>query len=156
MAARSYKIPEPPAGYEVDEENSTFFEIKYKLSNTMPKNYASLFDLTGYYLNSDSEVKGPVTYTVSSARRNIFPEREDCDAVLALAQLMQLRDVYNQGWVPDWNDNIEKFAICNECNEIKPITTVCHNKILTFQTPEIRAVFMDNFMGYLCIAKRLL
>ena len=42
---------------------------------------------------------------------NTLPDRATAEAVLALCQLIQLRNAYNGVWVPDWNKSTDKIVI---------------------------------------------
>lgn len=44
--------------------------------------------------------------------RNLLPDRATAEAVLALCQLIQLRNCYNGDWVPDFEDaDMKKYSI---------------------------------------------
>jgi len=86
------------------------------------------------------------------------PSKELADAAVALLKLLFLRDYYNEGWQPDWNDdNNEKFCIDvyhnkvgkTECFTIKVVT-------MAFKTSEIRDIFYEEQKELLEIAKPLL
>ena len=69
------------------------------------------------------------------------------EAVLALCQLIQLRNCYNGNWVPDWEDNCEyKYLIyyyknrC--CKDVYQHTAVSP---LYFKTQELRDEFLRCF-----------
>lgn len=55
----------------------------------------------------------------SNTDRNLLPDRATAEAVLALCQLIQLRNAYNGDWVPDWTDwNENKYVIIFHKNNI--------------------------------------
>lgn len=83
----------------------------------------------------------------SDEYKNMLPDREMAEAVLALCQLIQLRDRYNGDWVPDWNDgDEEKYTI-----EFRRTTTIVdfHETYSTsplyFKTKKLRDEFLRNF-----------
>lgn len=43
--------------------------------------------------------------------KKLIPSKELAEAMLALCQLLQLRECYNEGWKPDWKDNECKYCI---------------------------------------------
>ena len=89
--------------------------------------------------------------------RDILPNKETAEAFLALMQLIQLRDCYNENWVPDWEDSEErKYVIVINENKIESShlsTTSCP---LAFRTEERRDLFIKNFRDLIEIAKPVL
>jgi len=86
-----------------------------------------------------------------------FPNREEAEACLALAQLCQLRDRYNNGWKPNWEDyNETKYCIEFCQGRIETIDRVNCHKILTFKTEDLRDKFLENFKDLIETAKPLL
>ena len=72
-------------------------------------------------------------------------------------QLLVCREVYRQGWKPDWtNANENKYCIVNVNNKIKPSTNVAFNNVLSFQSAEIRDKFLENFRDLIEEAKELI
>ena len=53
--------------------------------------------------------------------KNLLPDRATAEAVLALCQLVQLRDAYNGDWVLNWDDEEQEWyfavIITNEIAE---------------------------------------
>jgi len=79
----------------------------------------------------------------------------------SLRKLEILRDIYRQGWKPDWDDTIEdsdrfKYAIFYKSNEIKIDATYHNNHFLVFNSFEIANKFYDNFRILIEEAKTLL
>ena len=61
-------------------------------------------------------------------------------------QLILLRDIYRQGWAPDWTDDtIDKHCIDIYDNELSRRKSNCACKVLSFQSAEIRDLFLENF-----------
>ena len=140
---------EIPEGYEVDKKNSTFDIIKLKkIESKLPKSWRELNRVKGYYTNSDSYVK-PFTASISSNTKNIFPTKEQAEASIALAQLLQLREVYRNGWKPDWTDDNCKYSIRLIKNEWVENWYTESNHIFSFQTKEIKDQFITNFKDLL-------
>lgn len=62
-------------------------------------------------------------------------------------QLILLRDIYRQGWKPDWMDrNQDRYSIVVLENEAC-VSGLNTSRILSFQTAEIRDLFLKNFKG---------
>lgn len=77
---------------------------------------------------------------------NLLPDRDTAEAVLALCQLIQLRDCYNGDWVPDWTEDTLKYAI--EFRQEKISNSTYHTyscSPLYFKTNELRDDFLRNF-----------
>ena len=147
-----------PEGMEIDKQNSTFEIIKFKpIKKTLPKSWEELNYIDGYYINNGSEVRKTCDkFSTSDENKNIFPTKELARAALALAQLLQLRDVYNDGWTPDWKSYYIKYSIyCNE-DIIATGNYYKIQKVMTFKTIELRDKFFDNFQSLLETAKPLL
>ena len=75
----------------------------------------------------------------------ILPDRATAEAVLALCQLIQLRNCYNGDWVPNWLSNTNKYVI--DCNSHEFTTTTYWTTpvLLYFETEELRDEFLRNF-----------
>ena len=89
--------------------------------------------------------------------KNIFPTIEEAEACLALAQLCQLRDRYNDGWKPDWDSMSEtKYVLEISRNIVVKNFYGNRHKILAFKTEELRDKFLENFRDLIETAKPLL
>ena len=64
---------------------------------------------------------------------------------MALMQLHQLRDLYRQGWIPNWLDDNSKWGIFNRLNEIRVQPIVNWAEFLSFPTEELATEFLNNF-----------
>jgi hypothetical protein len=78
--------------------------------------------------------------------KNILPDRATAEAVLALCQLIQLRNAYNGDWVPDWEDGKIKYFI-EFFNKGIQKNEFYHRQSspLYFKTEELRDEFLRNF-----------
>ena len=74
----------------------------------------------------------------------------------ALRKLVILRDYYNEGWQPDWNDNATKYSIEVEVGEIVGRNHHCNARIMSFKTNDVRNKFLEEQRELLEIAKPLL
>ena len=146
-----------PEGYEIDKEKSTFEKIVFKKKEqTLPKTWEELKRVSGYYVGISSEICSVEDNKATRLERNVFFSEEQAEAAIALAQLTQLREVYRQGWVPDWKDRNVKYVIGFKKDEIT-FEYYCYNDMfLSFQTPEIRNEFLENFKDLIMQAKPLL
>lgn len=157
METKELKI-EVPEGYMIDKENSTFEKIVFKkIERELPKSWEELKFIDGFYVCGSSRTeKVRHNSAAISNNKNIFPTKEEAEASLALAQLCQLRDRYNDGWKPDWIDGTEKHSIYFHLDKIYSGYTYQTQKFLTFKTEELRNKFLENFRNLIEIAKPLL
>ena len=158
MEAKEMKI-QVPEGYEIDREKSTFESIVFKKveAKELPKSWEGLKIIDGFFVSNLGYIeKVSDNYTAANHNKNIFPTKEEAEACLALAQLCQLRDRYNDGWKPDWTDFTMKPSIYFH----KEIATTGENRsertILYFRSEKIRDEFLENFRDLIETAKPLL
>ena len=86
-----------------------------------------------------------------------YPSKEIYEAFEALRKLIILRDYYNEGWQPDWNNNDTcKYVIENYIGKINVARTCCNGKALAFKSKEIGNKFLEEQRELLEIAKPLL
>ena len=88
-----------------------------------------------------------------------YPSQELADASEALRRLLFLRDYYNEGWQPDWedkNNDGDKYCIMLYKGELTAIEYSYTYEVLHFKTPEIRNKFLKEQRKLLEIAKPLL
>ena len=146
----------PPNGYEIDKENSNFEKIVFKkISNNLPKTWEELKIISGYYISNSSEITPSSLVNCCNSDKNIFPTKELAEAVLALAQLLQLRDKYN-GDNKGFIYNKYNYCITFYNNGISKFLYLYTQEILAFRTKELRDEFYNNFKDLIEIAKPLL
>lgn len=147
-----------PEGYEIDRENSTFENIIFrKMERKLPKRWEDLYKVGGWFVDFHSDVVASGSMRTGDSVKNRFPTKEEAEACLALAQLCQLRDAYNDGWKPDWKtgDSV-KWCIEIEGNNVIKTEYFFKNRVLAFKTEEIRDKFLENFRDLINTAKPLL
>lgn len=131
---------EIPEGYEIDESKSSFEKIVFKKKEKkLPKTY-------GEFLNN---------YDYSD-RTAILVQNKYEKAFLALRMLIELRDVYNDEWKPNWNDKSEKHCIFYNNGSVELFIRNSWSCILAFKSRELRNEFYNNFKYLIEQAKELL
>lgn len=148
---------EAPEGCEIEKVEIidgvavvTFKKKEQKLPKTWEE-FCEMFLITKveHYINNQSEINNAtIIGKVRSVEhdKNMIPDRETAEAVLALCQLIQLRNAYNGEWVPDWNNyKQDKHTIEFHGNEIFCDMVVRNSAILSFKSEELRDKFLENF-----------
>ena len=115
-----------------------------------------------WYISSTSEIKeSTVGDTVNhKSDKNLVPNEHCAQAVLALTQLLQLREFYRQGWKPspDYTDDYYAVSICVTYEDddiiynLEVITYSYDNSndfpefydVFTFEYEYIAEVFKEN------------
>ena len=145
----------PPEGYEVDKEKSTFSEIIFKkIEPNLPMSWEELGVVKGYFIYQNN-VHSVIDKAIDR-NRNVFPTKEEAKAMLAMAQLCQLRDRWNDGWKPDWKDNAVKSCIVSFKNILYKDGYYSTSTPMAFKTRELRDKFMETFKDLLEEAKPFL
>ena len=148
----------PPEGYEVDKEKSTFSEIVFKkIENSLPMSWEELKEVKGYFIHQNSDINiSPMIDKAVAYNRNVFPTNEEAKAMLAMAQLCQLRDAWNDGWKANWGDDTPKYCIISYKNILLKDFYYYTSAPMAFKTRELRDKFMETFKDLLEEAKPFL
>nr|DAY11902.1 MAG TPA: hypothetical protein [Caudoviricetes sp.] len=156
MKNKELKI-KAPEGYEIDRDKSTFEKIVFKkVKKELAESWEELETIEGSYINNYSRMCDFRGFTKED-HKNVFPTREEAEACVALAQLCQLRDRYNDGWKPDWKNNNEiKYCIEFFKEKINKNYYYVLRRVLCFKTEELRDKFLENFSELIETAKPLL
>lgn len=90
-------------------------------------------------------------------KTNLLPTEEEVLAYDILPTLLYWRDKYNEGWKPNWTDDVEKkFYIEFYNNNLNTGRSWFAHKLFAFKTSEIRNQFLEDFKEELEIIKPLL
>lgn len=147
---------EIPEGYEIDQEKSTFEKIVFKPVDPKPK-WEDFGRVYGWYIRSDSTVVSSGSVTPVVHNKNTWPSKEEAEAALALSQLCQWRDKYNEGWKPDWtNEYQDKYNLKVYEGKVEWEMDSELSSPLSFKTKEIMVKFAEDFKDLIEIAKPLL
>lgn len=74
-----------------------------------------------------------------------------------LGLLLQLRDLYNGKWKPNFLDSIEdKYCIEYQHDEISLVLLKTTHKLLAFKSSQVRNTFLTHFKNIISMAKPLL
>lgn len=86
----------------------------------------------------------------------VIPTQKRAKQFVTLNKLLQIRDYYNQGWIPNWTDRTAKYTIWAFENKLNTNTTSHTNEIFTFKSKELRDIFFENFKEDLEFIKEFL
>lgn len=142
-----------PEGYELQKVNDSEYRIVKKEAE-LPNSWEEFCET--YYLekeeaviNSKFEVES-VGWRAGEARNKawtgVLPNKEYAEAILALCQLIQLRDYYRQGWKPNYTNVTEfKYGLEFYRDDIRKWEYLGKVNIFSFQSSAIRDKFYNNF-----------
>ena len=122
----------------------------------LPKTWEELKDVKGWYVEYNSIVVEANYPESDNEDKNIFATKEQAEASIAMAQLSQLREVYRDGWKPDFSNSETKYVIEFYENKIYKDECCGTNNFLSFQSAEIRDEFLENFRELILTAKPLM
>ena len=152
-----------PPGWEIDKIENGKIILK-EVQNSLPNTWEEFCEThlvteQEYYISERSSIIGCTRNEprLVNEDRNILPDKHTAEALLALAQLIQLRDCYRQGWKPNLCDySTDQWKIFNNRNEVCVNFPTTPGRILSFQTEEIAELFLKNFKGLIETAKDLI
>lgn len=157
---------EIPTGYEIDQEKSTFEKIIFKkIKVELPKTWEEFCEKNPrekaeFFIDTISGIRSTspsYRFRHKFSDKILLSTKEDAKAHLALIQLHRLRDVYRQGWTPNWNDaDQRKFVIEYISNKISINLYYNIQAFLAFQSQEIAQEFLINFGDLIEKAKDLI
>ena len=121
-----------------------------------PKDWEDLLTVEGYLVTGNSRTTYIEGYCYKRSK-NIFPKREQAEASLALAQLLQLMQhpYWNGDWEPNWEDNFSKFCV-GFLHEKPEVYLFNSRSLLAFSTEEKSKEFLESYKDLIEIAKPLL
>lgn len=146
-----------PQGWEIDKVKGNkviLKESKKELPKTWEGCIAKIKDLE--YIDSNGDID-ELDFNFDTVYDHINDVPKGLGKpVLALMQLLVCREVYRQGWKPDWSDCKTKWTIEYASNHILSLFYMQTSKVLSFQSKEIRDQFLENFKGLIEEAKELI
>ena len=114
---------------------------------TKPPKWEDLETIKGCFIDEDCDIYDLCGHPATRSNRNIFPTREQAEATIAEAQLLQLRDskFYRNGWKPDWSDKENKIAVFVDATEGLGIRfAINHIEIWSFQDEKTAERFLND------------
>ena len=147
METKEIKI-DIPAGYVVDEENSTSKCIRLKLIKSKFSDYNGNFRISGFYIK-DSQIFGH-DFINNKAARDIFATEKQAKSALAMAQISQImaNDERFGGVITDeeWDDcTLRKFVLYRFCNRLDCSIYFTEYAFIAFHTEKQRDLFLKEY-----------
>ena len=147
-----------PQGWEIDEVRGNkiiLMESKKELPKTWEGCIAKIKDLECIGSNGDID-EVDFNLGIIYDHVNDIPKGLG-KPMLALCQLLVCREVYRQGWKPNWYDSKTKKWVIEYVNyNIASMTYMQTSRVLSFQSAEIRDEFLENFRDLIEEAKELI
>lgn len=139
-----------PEGKKVILKNNTiiFEDIKPQLPKTWEEFCKQNETKEGECLIDDYSCIGEISAykRYETIDKNVLPNKQAAEAHLALMQLHQLRDYYNDNWHCNWKNEYEKNAvIVRSHGELKIYAEWAITTFLTFKSMELAQEFLTNF-----------
>ena len=131
----------------------TFPELEKK---ELPKSWEELDRIGGGFQSRAGGVMSINGVKTMDINKNVYATKEQAEASLALAQLSQLREVYRDGWKPDWKDLKTKHSIRFWQGNVTEVSSGHVDVFLSFQSAEVRDLFLENFRDLIEQAKPLM
>lgn len=135
-------------------DNYSEDELKAKV---LPMKWEDIKNLKGYYIDHDSTIRNVVLANNELVKNyNIFPTESLAKGALALAQLLQLRDKWNEGIDLKLNDtDIAKSCIYfnNFTRSFEVGITYNINILFIFKNSTTTRLFLDTFKELLWEAR---
>ena len=145
-----------PKGWEIDKVEGNEIILK-EIKKELPKTWEGCAkiirgaeNISVYGRISEFESIGIATSSKSFIPKGLGKP------MLALMQLLVCREVYRQGWKPDWDDSTNKYCIIITYNIPTKYIAKNYNRILSFQSEEVRDEFLENFKDLIEEAKELI
>lgn len=126
--------------------------------NKLPETWDEVY-YDGYYTSSDGTISSSNRYVKfnKDSRKNEYATKQLVEASIPLAKLSVMRQIYRDGWEPDWhNVDQTKFVIMCWQDMIITAQTFRGNHFLSFQSHQVRDLFLKNFKSLINQAKPLL
>lgn len=88
--------------YDAEDLQNGFVKNFPKDWENFCANYKTKHNEGEYYISTESEIRKSTTEDIVNPKsdKNLVPNKQCAEAVLALTQLLQLREFYRQGWKP--------------------------------------------------------
>lgn len=157
---QTVEIEVPDGKKAVWKDNKIIFE---DIKPQLPKTWSEFCKLnptinTEYFFDNSCDLTPVGEGTRHEENdRNILPSKQAAEAHLAYMQLHQLRDVWREGWLPDWNDGRQdKYAIISFEDKYEITKLNFSSRFLAFQDKKRANEFLKYFKELIKLANDLI
>ena len=145
----------------IDIENPTWtLETKYRIKYTKLELEDCHFNEIEYKVDKIGKVVevrvDRLKININRTKSTLFKDKEIAETYAVLPKLIRLRDEYNEGWKPDWNNKDIKYTIEKFKTDLIASTTYNSTRLISFKSEETRDRFFEDHKDLLEIAKPLL
>lgn len=151
-----------PEGFELKKISEIEYQIVPK-ERKLPKTWEEFCEINSirfndeYFIDLDSTiVKVTAVWRLFDTDKNVCPSKEVAEGILALIQLIQLRDYYNDGWKKD--DNIFEDCYVIACCSKEWLIGLPKDNTdypFMFKSYKLAKEFLNNFKDLLDKVKYL-
>lgn len=151
MSQIEFEIPE---GYVLDKEANTDSKLIYKKPYNLPRSWNEFVKnksiVNSYYINSISQIaeRAPISALDAEANRNIFFKKDQAQAVLALIQLLNLRDEYKNHDKLLIKSGYSSIVYSEKADKLIVLETT-RPTLFSFLNEDLAIKFLDNFRNLL-------
>lgn len=138
-----------PDGFELKKVSETEYKIVPK-ERRLPKTWEEFCKMNTrlhsgeYFITTDSHIaEVSAVNRYADLDKNVCPSKEIAEGILALIQLIQLRDYYNDGWKP--TGYCSAIYITNNSDPWIGVITVDSKSPLAFKSADLAKEFANNF-----------
>ena len=138
-----------PDGFELKKVSETEYKIVPK-ERRLPKTWKEFCEISNrihnneYFITTESSIiKASAGDRYADLDKNLCPSKEIAEGILALIQLIQLRDYYNDGWKP--TGYCSAIYITNNSDPWIGVITVDSKSPLAFKSADLAKEFANNF-----------
>lgn len=146
------------AGYVWNEQLKELKELRKELPKTWEE-FCQRYPITDggeYYIGTSSNIETYITGKRWEEKdKNVILGKEKALSMLAFIQLIRLRDCYRNGWKPDLGEGIY-YIEYSPTFGLACFYTDDHHRVLSFQSREIRDMFLENFRDLIEQAKEFI
>ena len=157
---QTIEIEVPDGKKAVWKDNKIIFE---DIKPQLPKTWEEFCKLnptteTEYFFDNNCDLTPAGKGTRREENdRNILPSKQAAEAHLAYMQLHQLRDVWREGWLPDWNNGRQdKYAIISFEDKYEITKLNFSSRFLAFQDEKRANEFLKYFKELIKLANDLI
>lgn len=147
-----------PEGFELKKVSETEYQIVSK-ERKLPKTWEEFCEINSKphdnecFITIDSNILNVTANNrLADTDKNVCPSKEVAEGILALIQLIQLRDYYNDGWKPT---GFCATIYINDKSDPWIVVTSNSTSPFVFKSDSLAKEFLNNFKDLLDKVKYL-